>query len=145
MINSLLQEAKICLQDGNFTCVLTDGDHLLTATDRGIQPLRHWLQSGENFKNFVAADRVVGKAAAFLYVLLGVRAVYAEIISCPAAEVLNRYGIQLSYGTQVDAIRNRTGDGFCPMERAVWDLDDPQFAYNAIERTYQALIRKEPK
>ena len=143
MINSLLQQAKSCLQEGHFTCVLADGKHVLTTTERGIQPLRHWLQSGQSFENYVAADRVVGKAAAFLYVLLGVRAVYAEIVSVPAAEVLNHYGIQLSYEKQVDAIRNRTGDGFCPMEQSVRMIDDPNHALEAIEQALHLLRSKQ--
>ena len=142
-MDALLQSAQTRLRQGRFTCVLTDGTTVLTSTDRGIKPLRNWLQSGQALRGFVAADRVVGKAAAFLYVLLGVRSVYAEIVSAPASEILNRYGIQLSYDKQVDAIRNRTGDGYCPMERAVWDIDDPEAAQDAIEKTYQALIRKE--
>ena len=142
-MNELLPLAQAQLREGHYTCVLTDGHTVLIATDRGIKPLRNWLQSERKFQDFVAADRVVGKAAAFLYVLMGVRAVYAEIVSAPAAAVLRRDGMDLSYGTRVDAIRNRTGDGFCPMESAVWSIDSPEEALTAIEKTYQTLTKKE--
>ena len=143
MTDQLLQYAKEQLHSGNFTCVLWDGVTALTTQQRGIQPLRGWLGSEKDVSAFVAADRVVGKAAAYLYVLLKIKAVYAEIVSKPAQEVLARYGIPLEYGTLVDAIQNRAKDGFCPMERAVWEIDSPEQALVAIERTYQALTKKE--
>jgi hypothetical protein len=143
MIHALLQNATERLKNEAFTCVMTDGSTTLSTTERGIKPLLGWLNSRADFHQYVAADRVVGKAAAFLYVLLGIRAVYAEIVSIPAAQVLNRYGIPLFYDTQVNAIRNRTQDGFCPMESAVWEIDDPQQAKKAIEETYRQIIGKE--
>ena len=88
---------------------------------------------------FSAADRVVGKAAAFLYCLLKVSCVYAGVISEPALQVLQAQGIPVFYSTLVPAIKNRTGDGFCPMETAVWDLKDPKKAPDTIRETLKKL------
>ncbi len=112
------------LEEGNFTCVLTDGVHTFDSRARGVAPLLAWIESGEVPNGCVAADRVVGRAAAFLYVHLNVTAVYAHVMSRPAIEVFERYGIAYSAGEQVEAIRNRTGTGYCPMERAVWNVSD---------------------
>ena len=86
-----------------------------------------------------AADKVVGKAAAFLYVRLGVTHVYAPVMSEPARAVLTAHGIEAAWDTCPPAIRNRAGDGYCPMERAVWDLTDPAEAEKAVRRTLAAL------
>lgn len=142
-MNDKLQLARAYLTDGRYTCVLLNDTTVLTTVKRGVQPLMEWVLSQTDFHGFVAADRVVGKAAAFLYVLLGVQAVWAEVVSRPAEEVFRRWGIALEYGASVEAIRNRAGDGFCPMEQAVWGIDDPKQAWDAIEKTYQALTKKD--
>ena len=142
-MNDLVKTAKQLLTEGSYTCVLYDGTHTLSATQRGVQPLLQWLDAEQNLTSYVAADRVVGKAAAYLYVLLGITAVHAGVISRPALAVLERYGIKASYDTIVDAIQNRTKDGFCPMERAVWEIDDPKEAHRAIMQTLAALRAKQ--
>lgn len=127
------------LNEGSYTCVLRRGDITLTDDRRGIRPLMELLESGQDFRHFCAADRVVGKAAAFLYCLLGIRAIYARVISIPALEVLMRHGVDVYFDEQVSAIRNRAGDGFCPMETAVWDLSDPADAPDAIRHAMKNL------
>ena len=84
---------------------------------------------------------MVGRATAFLYVLLGVKEVYATVMSKPAADVLTAQGISASWGTLVDGIINRRGDGPCPFEAAVMDLSDPQQALDAI-RNKMAQMRR---
>ena len=83
-----MNKARSLLEAGDYTCVLCRGDAVFTATERGVKPLLNWLESGLDLRNFSAADRVVGRATAFLYRLLGVKAVYARVMSYPAAEVL---------------------------------------------------------
>lgn len=126
-------KARQLLENGNHTCVLYGGETVITDDRRGIRPLMELLDRQTDVKDFFAADKVVGKAAAFLYCLLGVRAVYAHVISQPAAKVLAQAGIALEYGTMVSAIRNRTNTGFCPMETAVWEISDPQEALQALK------------
>lgn len=133
-----VKQALLRLEEGNFTCVITDGTLTFESHARGVAPLLAWLEGGEIPRGCVAADRVVGKAAAFLYVHLGVVAVHARVMSRPAAEVLARYGIAWSADEQVEAIRNRAGTGHCPMERAVWDVCDaegvPSLLRDALEK-----------
>ena len=120
------------LISGGYTCVLTDGGAVYTSCDRGVKPLVRFLESGELPAGLSAADKVVGKATAFLYVLLGVKAVYAPVISAPAFAVLQRFGVDASCDRVVEAIFNRDRTGFCPMETAVRDLDDPAAAYARV-------------
>ena len=138
-MNENLNNARRILESGDHTCVLCKGDTVLADDRRGIRPLLTFHRSDYDLHGFSAADKVVGKAAAFMYLLLGVEAVYAAIISTPARQVLEQGGIALSYGSEVSAIRNRTGDGFCPMEAAVWDMDDPHAALSAIEEALSKL------
>ena len=126
-----LKTARSLLEKENYTCVLCRGADTVTDSRRGVKPLLELLDS--------AADKVVGKAAAFLYCLLGVTALHAGVISQPALAVLEAAGITVRYDTLVPAIRNRTGDGFCPMETAVWALTDPTLAPQAIRNALKKL------
>ena len=125
------EKALAFLEEG-YTCAIVGKNKMLCSKERGVRPLLAWLKSGEECAQSVAADKVVGKAAAYLYVLLSVKEVYAKILSVAAEEVFLRYEIAYAYEEKVPAIRNRKGDGFCPMEQAVWEIDEPQKAYEAI-------------
>ena len=130
-----LQKALELLQSGGYTCVVCRGDAVYTATARGVAPLLAWLESGIDLKDFSAADRVVGRGAAFLYCLLGIREVHARVMSRPASEVLQSYGIRAEADLFVEGIINRKGDGPCPFEAAVMDITDAREALEAIRAT----------
>ena len=67
------------------------------------------------------------------------RAVYARVMSRPAAQVLETAGIQASWETLVEGIQNRQNDGPCPMEAATRQIDDPEEALTAIRTTLERL------
>lgn len=134
-----LNKARQILEQGGHTCVLCHEDNIYTDDRRGVRPLLDFLARSQDWSSFCAADKVVGKAAAFLYQLMGIRALYAQVVSEPAAKVLEAAGISLSYALLVPAIRNRTDTGFCPMETAVWELDDPQEALAVLKITLQNM------
>lgn len=136
---SVTERAARALLDGGFTCAVYSESEIVKSTERGVAPLLAWLESGKNFRGFSAVDKVVGKAAAYLYVLLGVERVYALVISDGAAEVFARFGVSYTYEEKVSAIRNRTDTGFCPMEQAVWTITEPCAAYEGIKQTLKNL------
>ncbi|MCH3967168.1 MAG: DUF1893 domain-containing protein [Atopobiaceae bacterium] len=128
-----MTRAQGLLGRGSFTCVLCKGDVTLTSSARGVAPLLAWLASKKDLAGFSAADKVVGRAAAFLYVLMGVGAVFADTMSEGAQDVLLAHGIETSMATLADHIVNRAGTGPCPMEDAVHGIDDPEQALEAIK------------
>ena len=134
-----LEKARSLLEKENYTCVICRGDDVITDRRRGVRPLLELLESDKDLHGYNAADKVVGKAAAFLYCLLGVKALHAGVLSVPARDVLVSAGISVEWGSLVPAIRNRAGDGFCPMETAVWDLTDPALAPDAIRNALKKL------
>ncbi len=134
-----LKKAKNLISSGEYTCVLAQGEKVYTSTQRGVKPLLALLDDNTNLDGFSCADKVVGKAAAFLYVLLKVKCVYAIVISHPAIDVLQNYGIYAEYETLVSSIRNRSNTGFCPMEQCVLSIDTPHEACKAIRQTLKKL------
>lgn len=137
-----LKQAKELLLGSGFTCVFKKGDDVITATKRGVAPLLEILETRGSTEGYVAADRVVGKAAAMIYVLLGVREVFALIMSEPARCVFEMYGIPVSYGELVPMIKNRSEDGFCPMEQATRDAKSPEEALALIKAKLSELNGK---
>ncbi|MBO5164150.1 MAG: DUF1893 domain-containing protein [Ruminococcus sp.] len=133
-MSSDLEKAAELLKTGRYTFAAVSGEKEITSVHRGVKPLLELLDCGEKLHGFSAADKVIGKAAAFIYVLLKPDEVYAGVISRPALEVLEKYGIRTSFGTLAEAIRNRQNTGFCPMETAVKNANSPDDAL--------ALIRK---
>ncbi len=137
-MNDLLR-AKDLLKTGNFTCVLCKGEKIYTSTHRGVKPLVNWYEEGLNADGFSAADKVIGKATAFLYVLLGIKSVYAAVLSKSALEVLESYNIEVTYTTLAEHIINRTGDGICPFEKAVTNTDNLTQAFSLIKEKMKEL------
>lgn len=137
-----LKRAIALLAQGNYTCVLCKDSVVHTSTRRGVAPLMGWLEEGLELTGFSAADKVVGKATAFLYCLLQVKEVYALVMSEAAAKVLELQGIPFAYEHLVSAIQNRTGDGLCPMEMATRDVRDPADAPAAIRQALARLTDK---
>ncbi len=133
-----IERARAKLSVGGYTCVMCRGEQTLVSTQRGVKPLLSWLGDGTG-EGFSAADKVVGAGAAFLYVLLKVREVYAEVMSEPALEVLKAHGIKARFGTLSGNIINRRGDGICPIEQAVAGITDPAEALKAIKERLKSL------
>lgn len=133
------EKARSLLFAENYTCVLCLGDRILTSRKRGVAPVLELVESGEVLKGFCAADKVVGKATALLYRLLGVKAVYADVISDSALQTLHDGGITVVFLECVPYIINRTGDGRCPMEIATADIDEPALAPAAIRKKLEEL------
>ena len=133
-----MEQAKKLLLEGEYTCVICGSGMTLTATERGIKPLARWVEEGIDLRGCRAADKVVGKATAFLYCLLGVEGVYGRVMSEQALAVLQRHGIAAEYDTLARHIINRRGDGICPFEEAVLSEEDPARAWQRIREKLKA-------
>jgi hypothetical protein len=107
-----------------------DGDYDVTH-DRDGQG-----EHGSHVAGIAAANRFIPTENGYAD---AVEAVYAAIISTPARQVLERGGIAVRFGCEVSAIKDRTGTDFCPMESAVWDIDEPLAALSAVEDTLAKL------
>ena len=100
------------------------------------------MQTGRSFVGAVAADKCVGAGAAYLYVLLGVHAVWANVISAQAIQILKDNEIDVFFEQSVPNIINRRGDGICPIEEAVGNTKNSQEAYQLIIDTLKNLEKK---
>lgn len=139
-----LERAKAALKEG-VTLALVCGEREKTSRERGIRPLLRILAAGEDFGGGSAADLVVGRAAAFLYRLIGVKEVFADVMSEGAERLFEQYGILSSCRTRTAYIVNRVGTGPCPMEAAVAEISDPAEAYAALREKVASMGAPERK
>ncbi len=138
MDNDLIKAKKL-LADNDYTCVMVKHDIVYTSAERGIKPLVSWYENSIDLRGFSAADKVVGKGAAFVYLLSGIKALYAAVISTSALELLNFNNVRVEYDHLVKNIINRNGDGICPFELAVLDTDDKDEAYTLIRNKMKEM------
>lgn len=134
-----LKKAKQMLISENYTCVLLSDNKEYHSTLRGVRPLIDLLELCADFSDFSAADKVIGAGAAYLYVLLGIREIWAITVSERAKNILTAHEIQIYYDNCVAHIINRAGDGICPIECAVADAASPEDAYSKIKEALKRL------
>lgn len=134
-----LEKAKSVLNGSEYTLVLCNGNKLYTSTKRGVAPMLEFIDSKTDLNGFSAADKVVGKAAATLFVHAGVCEIHTDVISRPAVNFLHAKGMAFTYNLLVDNIINRKGDGICPMEQVTADINDTDEAIAAIRKRLEEL------
>lgn len=138
--NTILAKENL---EGHSICLCLDGN-IITDDKKGIAPMLGFIASGTALKGYSAADLIVGKAAAMLFVKAGIAEVFAKTISKPACKYLEKYKIPYSYDILTDSIINRQGTDICPMEKTVTDIDDFEEGYAALTAKV-ALLKQEAK
>ncbi|MCL2636915.1 MAG: DUF1893 domain-containing protein [Oscillospiraceae bacterium] len=137
-----LEKARALLADGSFgNCILYRNGTIHASHGKGIAPMLEFLEAGIDMTDFSAADTVVGKALAFLFVHAGVKEVYADVMSESAVKILSLYRVRHVHGELVEQIKNRAGNGICPMESAVENIEGHDEAYEILKAKYTALTR----
>lgn len=127
------------LHGGNHSLVVK-GSEIRTFDGRGIADLYRLFTLEPDFLAGASiADKVVGKGAAALMVLGGVKEVYAGVISSAALTLLRNGGIATRCDLEVPHIINRKGDGICPVEQLCSDCDTAAECLPRIEQFMQQL------
>ncbi len=135
-----LEEAITLLNENNYSCVYYNEQDIIISEDRGIKPLMQFISQDK--KGYVLVDKIIGKAGAFLAVLLKCKYVYAKVLSFDAKNILEKYNIEYSYSIITERIINRTGDDICPMEKTVLNIDEPLEAYESLKEKIKSMMQK---
>ncbi|MBR3896953.1 MAG: DUF1893 domain-containing protein [Bacteroidaceae bacterium] len=121
------------LHQGGYSCVIRKGTEVRTFHQRGVKDLWELCESEKGFlQGAQIADKVIGKGAAALMIYGGIHEVYADVISTPALELLQKHNIHVAYAQQTDRILNRKRDGLCPVETLCHPLQSLEEMYSAI-------------
>lgn len=136
----MMEDLIRLLHEGGHSLVVANGD-VRTFDGRGVSDLYGLFKEDSGFlKGAFIADKVVGKAAAALMILGGVKEVFADIISQPALDLFAHSEVCVGYGTVVPHIINRTKTGWCPLETRCQYCLTPQDCLVRIEEFITATI-----
>lgn len=106
------------LHNGNYSCVVENFDEVFTFTGKGVSDLYDMVKNKPCFlQNARIADKVIGKGAAALMILGGVKEIYADVISLSALVLLREAGLDADFRQIVPFIWNRDKSDWCPLER----------------------------
>ena len=104
------------------SCVIANGTEVRTFRERGVRDLYRLLsEEPALLRGASVADKVVGKGAAALMILGGVREVYADVASTPALRLFEAYGLPVVCALEVPQIIDRAGTGRGPVETLCLD------------------------
>ncbi|QNO18037.1 DUF1893 domain-containing protein [Caproicibacterium amylolyticum] len=141
-VDKHLERVKDTLTQGEYTIAVENNGKIYTSDKNGIAPLLDFLKNPEILRGAAAADKVIGKAAAYLFLKGGVRELYAQLLSEPAKELLESRNVPVTYGQLVPYIKNRTQDGMCPMEQSVLEVQNEEEALQKLQETLARLKGK---
>lgn len=134
-----IQSAKnLIAQDTAVCVVIKDNTIIRTEPGRGIGPILKLYEEGV-LKDAFVVDKIIGKASAMILALGGVKGCFGITVSQSAVNWLKAHQIPVSYEHCVDAIINRTGDGTCPMEQTVKNVDDATEALPLLKAKLEEL------
>lgn len=142
-----LKKAKQMIKKGEAGCVIIkDNEIIRSLSGRGVSPLiTIYENEPQVMQDSYIIDKIIGKAAAMIIMLGGAKKVYGEIISVSGYDFLQEQGCTVDYGQKVEQIVNRSGDGMCPLEKSILNIEDPEKAYQQLKRTLNRLKSSEKK
>lgn len=136
-MHRLLEENK------SITCfVLKEDDILFTSKARGVKPLMDFYKEQGRVDGVYVVDRIMGKGAILLAILIGAKTAETPIISEPALELAQRHHFNVKYDKIVPHIINRAGDGQCPIESSLEGITDIEQGFETIKTTLKQLMAK---
>lgn len=113
----MLSKLASVLHVGDFSLVVAN-PIISTYNGRGVSDLYRMVSEHDTILlNAFVADKIVGKGAAALMVLGGVKAIYADVISSAALQLLRNASIEVECSVEVPHIINRKGTDICPIEK----------------------------
>lgn len=132
------------LEEKGVACLIYSGDQLLhSSASIGVKPLLEFMDrypEGSGGKGLVLIDKVIGKAALLLAVLLGIRVIHTHVASLAAVEAAKLHQVDLHAATVVPHIINREKTDLCPLEQSVMETDDPLVALGNIRAAIKILM-----
>jgi hypothetical protein len=129
-----LEHARLILKEKNISLVVVkNGKVIFEAESHSI---KGFLEACELFGKELAgssvADRIVGRAVAFLCAYFQVSAVFAVIMSTEAARVLTDNSIFHQSEKHVPNILNERRNDICPFEKLALTFSTPEEAYRKL-------------
>lgn len=144
MVN--LHQANQLLKDYSNTCIILKNDEIIYKSNHiGVKPLLLFLDehvSLEKDDKLILIDKIIGKAALLLAAKCKINRIFTPIISAEALSAAKHYNIECEAVNIVPYIKNREGNGKCPIESSVTDTIDLDDAFVNIKGAISELMKK---
>jgi len=136
-MNSYLMELN---KTGNSLMIYRGGRLIFQSASKGIRPHLEAIEMhGEALHGTLMVDKIVGRAAALLILYSEAAEAHAQVLSRPGKQVLDQQCMATTYEELVDHIKMKDGSIYCPFERMVQGVNDPDEAYAAIVEKMNSL------
>ena len=115
--------------------VYSEDELLFSSAKDGLLPLLDYItEFAPSSAGITVFDRIVGNAAALLLVKANCRKIYSPLGSELAARTLDYHAVEYNFTEVVPYIRNRSGQGMCPMEKLSLHKTPGEF-YEAVSKS----------
>ncbi len=139
-----MEELINLLHTGGYSCTIANKGEIRTFTQRGVADIYDLLtQEPEFLKGASIADKVVGKGAAALMILGGIKELYTDIISSKALELFRKSDVKVDFAQEVPFIRNRDHTGVCPVETMCSEVESVEAMLPLIRNFLEKIRNKE--
>ena len=110
------------LHTGGYSCTIANGGKIRTFTQRGLADLYDLLTQEPEFLK----GALIGKGAAALMILGGIKELYTDIISTKALELFRKSDVKVDFAQEVAFIWNRNHTGGCPVETMCSEVESAE-------------------
>ena len=122
------------LNEQGLSLLVYNNGELTTHANRGIQDLLQLIsEQPERLNGAVAADKIIGKSAAAIMIVGGVKEVHTNVICTPARELFEANGVLVFATEEVPIIMNRNQSGMCPMDTQIADIESVEECVIALQ------------
>jgi hypothetical protein len=128
--------AREILSKTNYSIVVIKNRNILTKKQGvGIRPFLEAIDELNNsIHGSIIGDRILGKASALLCSYINAIGVYSPQATKTAIALLIMAEIPSQIDQMIPYIKNKEGDGVCPFEEMLKDVESPYKAYNILKK-----------
>lgn len=109
-------------------------DSLTTHANRGIQDLLQLIsEQPQRLDGAIAADKIIGKSAAAIMIVGGVKEVHTNLICTPARELFEAHSVRVFAAEEVPMILNRDRSGMCPMDTQINEVESVEECVDILQ------------
>ena len=131
-----MEELINLLHTGGYSCVIANEEKIRTFTQRGVADLYDLLTREPEFlKGALIADKVVGKGAAALMILGGIKELYTDLFQTS--------DVKVDFVQEVPFIWNRDHTGWCPVETMCSEEESAEAILQLIRGFLERIKNKE--
>ena len=139
-----MEELINLLHTGGYSCVIANEGKIRAFTQRGVADLYDLLTREPEFlKGALIADKVVGKGAAALMILGGIKELYTDVVSPNAMDLFQTSDVKVDFVQEVPFIWNRDHTGWCPVETMCSEEESAEAILQLIRGFLEGIKNKE--